>query len=220
MATVEICERSVTECCNCNEFDDVHGVKPAELIRTVAEELATTLKAHASRQHMAQSGTTNGAAADSKLTRGASSEGQGLIPEIVSQQLLQSLQATTADSEDTPSLQAINIIASPFTKGKEEDFRLPEAQLRAISLWLAQRLGGTTTAPKLKSLLLLEKLLTVAHDDNIPLLTSGCKAAAVACLEWSAVDPRYGDRPAALVREKARAVVSLFDSTQQGGTTG
>eukprot|EP01043_Picozoa_sp_COSAG02_P031685 COSAG02_NODE_2080_length_9901_cov_103.580086_7_plen_221_part_00 len=220
MVAMDICERPVTECCDCNEMDKEHGVKPAELIRTVAKELGTTLKAHATQQHVAQSATANGAADGSEPARMASGDGQGVAAEIISRQLLQSLQATTDDSEDAPSLQAINTIAAPFTKGKEEDFRLPEAQLRAISLWLAQRLGGETTAPKLKSLLVLEKLLNVSHDDNIPLLASGCKAAAVACLEWSAVDPRHGDRPAALVREKARAVVSLFDSTHQGGTTG
>ena len=218
VAAVEVCEGSVTECCECKEMDPEHGVKPAGLIRTAAKELAATLKAHAAQQRQAQSKPTGGTAAEP--ARVASGEGQTRSVEIVSRKLLQSLEATTSDSEDAPSLQDLNTIASPFTKGKAEDFRLPEDQLRAIALWLAQRLDGQATAPRLKTLLLLEKLLTVAHDDNVPVLLSVLKAPAVACLEYRAVDPRYGDRPAALVREKAKLVVSLFDSTQPKGSTG
>lgn len=219
---VKCCEHSVSACSDCKQVDPVHGVKPAELIRDIAKKLVATLQAHASQQHKAQPVTIHGTAAVVQSPKVDSIEAQGhaSLAETIPRQILQCLQAVASDSEDAPSLQAMNVIVAPFTKGKDEGCRPPDTQLQAISLWLAQRLGGETTAPKLKTLLLLEKLLSVGHGDNTSVLLSECKAAALACLEWSNVDPRHGDRPAALVREKARVVASLFESTQQGGSTG
>ena len=75
---------------------------------------------------------------------------------------------------------------------------------------MGRRLAAGATAPKLKTLILLEKLLAVAHDDNARLLMAQCKLHVEACLQWNAVDARHGDRPAALVRERAKAVLVLL----------
>lgn len=37
------------------------------------------------------------------------------------------------------------------------------------------------------------------------------------CLQWSKVDPKHADRPAALVREKAEAVLAMFGDGDDDG---
>jgi hypothetical protein len=38
----------------------------------------------------------------------------------------------------------------------------------------------------------------------------------MSCLHWNKIDAKHGDRPAALVREKAKAVLALLDAAERG----
>jgi hypothetical protein len=182
-------------------------------------------------------GSTSGSSGSSAACT-AKEEGAATMPPpagvavTLPKEVLQNLQIATADSEDAAPLMVINSIAALFMQqaapadgggggaaaqaGQAEGTRKEEEggevllQLRGIAQWLGRRLAAGATAPKLKTLILLEKLLAVAHDDNARLLVAQCKLHVEACLQWNAVDARHGDRPAALVRERAKAVLVLL----------
>jgi hypothetical protein len=210
-AAVEACAPLVEQCCSFDREDPEHGTKPAELIRASASKIRGTLKvvvAAASRQEDTQ------ATGDGVVEVGAA--GDVLPPDVI-----QHMEAATADSEAPAPPAAIAALSAVLTSaggmglGGAGKTNVPQVQ--AMGDYLGKRLGGgDATAPKLKTLLLLETLLPAAPQEAKGLLDTHCRQAAMSCLHWNKIDAKHGDRPAALVREKAKAVLALLDAAERG----
>lgn len=205
MAAMECCEPIVERCCSFDRLDPEHGAKPAELIRTNAAKILATLRAVAAAaarnteiQLMRVSSVEVAAAATTTAA-------YTLSPELVGH-----MQAATADTEEPAPLAIFHEITLLFMEGNTT----PAAQLQAVAEWLGRRLRADATAIKLKTLILLGKLMAVAEGEGARLLVVHCKTAAAGCLQWNKADAKYGDRPAALVRESALAVLATLQAVK------
>lgn len=208
-AVVEVCGELVDQCCSFDREDPEHGTKPAELIRNNATSIRTTLRKFAATRREATKATGDGVV-EMATTVDA-------IPAAV----LECMAAATEDSEEKASPEAITaisaVLASASGMGLGGAGNTNVDQLQAIGSYLAKRLGsgsGESTAVKLKTLLLLEQLLPSAPAEATSALNTHCRTVAMSCLHWNKIDPKLGDRPAALVRDKSKAVLALLDAAE------
>ena len=136
-------------------------------------------------------------------------------------EILRHLEAATEDSTAQAPLPAIDAILAFLTSssamGLGGDLKTtPTSQLSAAAQWLSAQLGGDAvpTAVKLKTLMLLEKLLPVLNQaeggEAAPLIRTHCHDPCKQCLHYSKVDPKHGEKPAELVRTKAEAVLAML----------
>lgn len=212
-AAGEACGSLVEQCCSFDREDPEHGAKPAELIRKNAAKIRVTLKGAA-------------AAADRREDTQAMGDGVveiGDVADVLSPEVVQHMTSATADSEEPAPPEAVAAISALLTSASGMGLggagKANVEQLQAIGDFLAKRLGsgsGESTAVKLKTLLLLTTLLPSAPPEAKVLLSTHCRTAVMSCLHWNKTDAKHGDRPAALVREKAKVVLVLMDAAEKG----
>ena len=212
-AAVEACGPLVEQCCSFDREDPEHGAKPAEVVRASASKIRATLRAAA-------------AAANRREEKAATGDGVvsvGDVADVLSPAVVQHMESATADSEEPAPPEAVAAISALLTAaggmGLGGEGKANVEQLQAIGKFLARRLGsgsGDSTAVKLKTLLLLTTLLPAAPVEAKTLLNAQCRTAVMSCLHWNKTDPKHGDRPAALVREKAKGVLVLLDAAEKG----
>ena len=207
-AAASACLALAEEACRFDKEDPEHGAKPAEMIRASAQKVTGTL-----RKVAAAAATTERQAMGASVV---TVETAALPGEI-----LRHLEAATEDSTAQAPLPAIDAILAFLTSssamGLGGDLKTtPTSQLSAAAQWLSAQLGGDAvpTAVKLKTLMLLEKLLPVLNQaeggEAAPLIRTHCHDPCKQCLHYSKVDPKHGEKPAELVRTKAEAVLAML----------
>ena len=79
-----------------------------------------------------------------------------------------------------------------------------------VALWISKRLGADEVPVRLKTLQLVSLFLDVGSEDLTEAIGEHATDAVAECTKFAFDDPKYGDRPAAMIRQTATKVSQRF----------